>query len=797
MQNFSGRKLGNYELRERLGRGGMAEVYRAYQVGMDRDVAVKIMLGHLAEDDTFIKRFKREARAVGRLRHPHIINIFDFGIENDVFYMVMEYLADGNLKEYIDENGRLSLTESLTIARDLADALDYAHGSGMIHRDLKPANIMFVDKSKQNVVLTDFGIAQIIDATALTGTGMSVGTPSYMSPEAGSGDDTDERTDIYAMGIILYEMLVGKVPYNADTPLAVIMKHINAPLPTRDDYGDLIPPDVENIMLRCLAKVPEARFASAVALRDALTTALDKQSTAERATSAAKATEVSANNATQFDTIAEAVTQPGVIADNMTTPLATPKPQSQETENQGVMRWVVALIAVVVFGSVLFFTYDAFFASPDTPADVVITESATETTSAQADVTPSPEADTVVFESQLGGELPPNPEANLSMYSNISEILNEAETLVFEGNLEGAIAQVEAILEDEPENAEALFAKARLYSYRWDEDNIAGETAQQLIDLQPDSPWGYIALADSYLNYPLLDEEGSVDAARDAIQTAIDIDPENPHALWRLANLGEWELQFERYTQAEAFGASGADFILSIARFFSGNRDYLRAIPYWESYYRGSDTAAWTWSESFWELTEALIRSGDARAAYDLLLESPFPDIASDASTYGNMAYIAFMPGEYEQAREWADAALAFSSEDDANAARWVLAFMAFEVDEDEDSAVEQLIQLAEEDAFHRYIEFGTQTDAYLQSARYMATAGRDEEAIEFYSTLVELNSGVPFFFEERADAYLRLGENELARADLQTALAIEPDPQIQQYYRDRIIELGPAGEDD
>lgn len=231
MQNLSGRKLGNYELRERLGRGGMAEVYKAYQPSMDRFVAVKVMLGHLAGDDTFIERFKREAQAVGKLRHPHIIDIFDFGIEEDVYYMAMEYLTDDNLKEYIDSHEKLPLKDTLKITRDLADALDYAHKAGMIHRDLKPANVMFLDKAKLNVVLTDFGIARILNAAGLTGTGMAVGTPAYMSPEAGAGTDADERADIYALGIILYEMLVGRVPYNADTPLAVIMKHINAPLP--------------------------------------------------------------------------------------------------------------------------------------------------------------------------------------------------------------------------------------------------------------------------------------------------------------------------------------------------------------------------------------------------------------------------------------------------------------------------------------------------------------------------------------------------------------------------------------
>ena len=260
-KDMSGIRLGQYELRDRLGRGGMAEVYRAYQPGMDRFVAVKLLLGHLADDDKFIERFRREAQAVGRLRHAHIVNVFDFGIQDDIYFMVMEYLRGGNLKQRITTEGQMPLYDALRIAGQLADALAYAHTAGMIHRDLKPANVMFSTDDTSDAILTDFGIARILTESNLTNSGMMVGTPAYMSPEAGHGLPADERADIYALGIILYEMITGEVPYSADTPLAIVMKHINAPLPSLTPYQ--LPEPVELLIMRAMAKKPEERFATA------------------------------------------------------------------------------------------------------------------------------------------------------------------------------------------------------------------------------------------------------------------------------------------------------------------------------------------------------------------------------------------------------------------------------------------------------------------------------------------------------------------------------------------------------
>ncbi|MGB7339145.1 MAG: protein kinase [Phototrophicaceae bacterium] len=781
MQNMSGQTLGNYELRERIGRGGMAEVYKAYQPSMDRFVAIKVMLGHLAEDDTFIERFKREARAVGRLRHPHIIDIFDFGIGDDVYYMAMEYLTDGNLKEYIEENKQLPIEDSIKIARDLADALAYAHKAGMIHRDLKPANVMFIDKEQREVVLTDFGIARIINATGLTGTGMSVGTPSYMSPEAGGGDDTDERADIYALGIILYEMLVGQVPYNADTPLAVIMKHISAPLPTRDDYGDAIPESVELVMLRCLAKSPDDRFSTAAELRDALDKVLQSLST-ESADE--DKTQVAADNATRVNDNDDALTS--IQQSPQISATVASSKQSEKVKNEPIAETRtgnsylvplvgITLIALIITGlAYFFFSGDDNTLVNDTPIVEALTESSVDLS--------------------LGGDLPPNA-INLDIFSNINDVMNEAEALLYADNWEGAVAYVADILADDPSNEDALFAQAQLYVQRYDEDNIAGQTAQELIDINPESVWGYIALSDSFLNYPLYDEDDAVDNARDALDQAEDLEPDNPHILWRLARIGEWELVSERLASAEENGASGADFIYEIGKFLYYDDSFSRAIPYWETFNRYAESETGRARDSFWFLVDSLIQNGEPDVAYDYLINSEFVTTASDANTFGSFAYIAFQASEFEQARDWSNAALAFSA--DANAARFVQAQLVYWYDGDTDAAIEQLTQLAEEDAYFSFARFSGTTDAYLEAARILADDGQNEEAIDYYTRTIESNSGLPFVYEERANVYIELDDTESARSDLQQALNITDDNELQMYYRDRIIDLGPITTDE
>jgi len=262
MQGLIGQTIGRYQITEHLGRGGMAEVYKAYQPSLDRYVAIKVMHTFLADDKDFLIRFEREAKVVATLRHPNIVQVHDFDVQSGQYYMVMEYIDGVTLKsmlESMQERGEwVSLSDAALVILSVGSALKYAHDRKMVHRDVKPANVMVA--SDGHVILTDFGIAKIMTATNLTASGAMVGTPSYMSPEQGMGTPGDERSDIYSLGVMLYQLVVGRLPYDADTPLAVVLKHINEPLPIPRAIKPDLSEDVERVILKSLAKNPDDRY---------------------------------------------------------------------------------------------------------------------------------------------------------------------------------------------------------------------------------------------------------------------------------------------------------------------------------------------------------------------------------------------------------------------------------------------------------------------------------------------------------------------------------------------------------
>ncbi len=275
---LAGRTLGHYQLLERIGEGGMATVYKAYQPSLDRYVAVKVLPTYLVYDPTFAVRFQREARAIARLNHPNILPVYDSGQEGDLSYIVMRYVEAGTLRERLGEP--LDLKTVLEIISQVGEALDYAHQEGVIHRDVKPSNVL-MDRGKW-ALLSDFGMAKIVEASVqLTKTGVGVGTPAYMSPEQGQGITVDTRSDVYSLGVMLHEMLTGQVPYDAETPMAVVIKHITAPLPSPREINPGIPRPVEQVMLKALAKDPADRFQSVGQMVEAL-----KRAVAEAAVAA-------------------------------------------------------------------------------------------------------------------------------------------------------------------------------------------------------------------------------------------------------------------------------------------------------------------------------------------------------------------------------------------------------------------------------------------------------------------------------------------------------------------------------
>jgi len=276
MREMLGTTLGKYSLVSLLGKGGMANVYKAHQPRLDRYVAIKVLHAHLSEEPDFVGRFEREATAVARLNHPSIVKIYDFDAEDGLYYMVMELVDGPTLQRELEMRAKqqqpLMLSEIGQIALETLSAVSYAHRHGVVHRDLKPGNVMLTGEGR--VVVTDFGLAHIVGGPHFTRVGTTSGTPEYMSPEQAQGNPGDERSDIYSLGVMLYEMTSGQVPFDGETPLAILKGHIsNVPTPPTQFSAEL-PPEIEGVILTALAKDPAERYSSIDEMRTALSTAL-------------------------------------------------------------------------------------------------------------------------------------------------------------------------------------------------------------------------------------------------------------------------------------------------------------------------------------------------------------------------------------------------------------------------------------------------------------------------------------------------------------------------------------------
>lgn len=275
-------KLTRYTIKERIGAGGMATVYRARDNNLERDVAIKVLHEHLSFEYTFQERFEREAKFVAGFHHPHIVQVYDFAmVETDdisIYYMVMPYLTGATLEHVIDDyrqrNETVPTEIIISLVREIASALDYAHARGMIHRDIKPANILY--DSHNRAILTDFGIARLVDTGNLTVEGMTVGTPAYMSPEQAQGLEIDHHADIYALGVIAYELITGTSPFG-DGTISVMLQHVNAPVPQISDSLDMPNESLDTVMNRVLAKLPNYRYPTATEFVEELVNALQNK----------------------------------------------------------------------------------------------------------------------------------------------------------------------------------------------------------------------------------------------------------------------------------------------------------------------------------------------------------------------------------------------------------------------------------------------------------------------------------------------------------------------------------------
>lgn len=358
-----GKMLGKYQIVRHLGHGGMAEVYLGEQAQLNRQVALKILHPFLAEEKGFVDRFQREARIVATLRHPNIVQVYDFDFNDEfgIYYMVMEYIEGPTLRERL-EKGEISRPEGVRIAAAIADALEYAHRRQMVHRDIKPANILFTEDNQP--VLTDFGIARMLSLTGLTASGAMVGTPAYMAPEIGIGQPGTALSDIYSLGVVLYQMVTGQLPFDAEVPMALVMKHINEPVPSPSRLVADLPAGLEIAIVKMLAKQPEKRYAHAGEVAAALRGAMGWEAPASARVSATASARTTARLGGTADDATGPLPalpegeEPEQPLLRRVTPGPTQPPDSSGTAAAGRrrgpfvrgLRWVLALCAATLLG---------------------------------------------------------------------------------------------------------------------------------------------------------------------------------------------------------------------------------------------------------------------------------------------------------------------------------------------------------------------------------------------------------------------------------------------------------------
>jgi len=263
---------GRYKILDAIGGGGMANVYLAHDIILDRNVAVKVLRLDFANDEEFIRRFHREAQSATSLAHPNIVSIYDVGEEDGIYYIVMEYVDGQTLKQYIQQYSPLRVEAAIDIMKQLTSAIAHAHQNHIVHRDIKPHNIL-IDK-KGNVKITDFGIAMALSATSITQTNSVLGSVHYLSPEQARGGMANKKSDIYSLGIVMFELLTGRLPFFGESAVSIALKHLQTETPSVRRWNPNIPQSVENIVLKATAKDPFLRYDSVEEMEDDLRTSL-------------------------------------------------------------------------------------------------------------------------------------------------------------------------------------------------------------------------------------------------------------------------------------------------------------------------------------------------------------------------------------------------------------------------------------------------------------------------------------------------------------------------------------------
>jgi serine/threonine protein kinase len=346
---FINKRIGRYEIRERIGAGGMARVFKVWDTNLERVVAVKILHDHLTQDPTFKERFEREAKLVAGLNHPNIVQIYDYDVVDFngqmLSYMVMPFIPGKTLKEVLEDlaahSERMSYDQIRAVMLDVSSALSYAHDRDMVHRDVKPGNIMFDEHGK--AILTDFGIARLKMGAQLTQEGATIGTPTYLSPEQAVGNTVDARSDLYALGVILYEMLAGTPPYVDENSVSIILKHLNAPIPAISEVMSVNDPELDALIYKALAKNRDDRYQTAHEFADDLSRVLGKSPQ-----SSAKSAQVTPKlEIAHTQPITPPISRTGQVVTTLTPPASSRSPLT-------VLAFVIAVLSLLIALSLIF-----------------------------------------------------------------------------------------------------------------------------------------------------------------------------------------------------------------------------------------------------------------------------------------------------------------------------------------------------------------------------------------------------------------------------------------------------------
>ena len=701
MQGLIGQELGGYRIISQIGKGGMATVFKAYQPSLDRYVAIKVLPPYYAEqDETFLKRFRQEAKAIASLRHPNILIVLDYGELERTTYLVMEFVEAGTLGGQMGKP--MAPGQMAGIVGQVAGALHYAHQEGVVHRDIKPSNILL---PKPNwPLLTDFGLAKIVGGTQLTQSGTVAGTPAYMSPEQGRGERVDHRSDIYSLGIVLYEMATGVVPFQAETPMAVIVKHIIDPLPLPRSKTPELSEAIERVILRALAKDPDDRFQDVGQLAEALTAAVGTLPPGQ----ASVAPAFPSHELTTLQ-----VSGPGVVVQPVAR--ADPGEKPAEAVAAGARRkrarsWWFRLglaAGVLVLGFVGFAAIRAI---------------------GLGDGAGSPIADEP-------GEV-----------RTLEQLVADGYAGLQAGDYEAAIRDFEIAIEREPGNPERYFDVARAYFASGDPDS-ASDVIQEAVDLTPGDSGVHESAGWVYQELGLHEE------AANEFRTALELDPQ---ALWLYSTISDSYLAAglpEEAAEVLAEGLADPEVASDSGSLEAIGRGYLSlGNPAQAEQTFNLAIAAGADFPGPWEgLAEAAYQQGNLADALAILADGVqyFPEHVPFYETAGQLHW---QHGELEQAVASFEQAIALDPANNSSYSK--LAGLYSEMG---------LLTEAEQLLLGGLEAYPENTGFYADLASFYNGQGRYAEAVPLYETLTQMEPDNGWWFAYLADTYGNLGDPENA----------------------------------